>query len=95
MKGSNTHCPQNSAKTVLGKEWDPRIEFPWELHGKGSRETEGTRMISHFFLQQEKWAFPGIVDFIQFQTMQNCRVNTLQRNIQKRLFSLSRIILGH
>lgn len=70
MKGSNTHCPQNSAKTVLGKEWDPRIEFPWELHGKGSRETEGTRMISHFFLQQEKWAFPGIVDFIQFQTMQ-------------------------
>lgn len=70
MKGTNTHCPQNSAKIVLGKEWDPRIEFLWELHGKGSRETEGTRMISHFFLQQEKWAFPGIVDFIQFQTMQ-------------------------
>lgn len=86
MKSNNTHCPQNSAKTVLGKEWDPSTEFLWELHRKGSRETEGTRML-RVLSAARKRGFPWDSGVYSISDNAKAAESAHRRGIHRREFS--------
>lgn len=93
MKGSNTHCPQDPAKTVSEKEWGPldpsscgnrRREGSRTTGGKLNTERVGSFCTRKEGQRKETELFLGQEIVFTFQTMQQLqRVNILQITQQR------------